>query len=299
MPFPPSSLSIPLALASLFCGACSDITFKLYAKRSRAIGTYIAAVGVVWIVVFGLVGKATGSLANTSSTWLWGIVSGGFGAIANLLLVESMRKMDVGTCATIYRLNLVPAVVLAIIFLGEPPQWTTLAGILTAAGAVLAMQDQPSDFWSRAPVAWRNIPWLMVLACFLRAGMGVSYKAGIQTGATPCMLLAINGGMWVICGLGWFLARFERRQTDDAHSVQGRQVLMLAGASGLLTCGIVGFLMMALQRGTASVVLPISQLSFVLTAGIGFVAFKEPFTARKGFGIGLAVACVLILAITA
>lgn len=49
-------------------------------------------------------------------------------------------------------------------------------------------------------------------------------------------------------------------------------------------------------RGEASVLVPVAQLSFVVTAGLGFVLARETLTLRKGFGLAFAVAALLCLA---
>ncbi|MDP6483043.1 MAG: EamA family transporter [Nitrospinota bacterium] len=58
-----------------------------------------------------------------------------------------------------------------------------------------------------------------------------------------------------------------------------------------LTVGIIS-LLAALQRGEASVVVPISQLSFVVSVLFATVWMRERFTARKGLGLLLAAGTV-------
>ncbi len=44
------------------------------------------------------------------TTLFWGCASGFLSVSANILLIEAMGMQSAGICSTIYRLNLVPAV---------------------------------------------------------------------------------------------------------------------------------------------------------------------------------------------
>ena len=68
-----------------------------------------------------------------------------------------------------------------------------------------------------------------------------------------------------------------------------------ATAAVLLLFGLV-MLLAGLARGEASVLVPVAQLSFVVTAGLGFVFLRETLTLRKGFGLAFAIAALICLA---
>ena len=57
------------------------------------------------------------------------------------------------------------------------------------------------------------------------------------------------------------------------------------------------FLLHSLQRGQASVVIPIAQMDFVLAAALGVIFVHESLTARKMIGLDAAFAALLVLAI--
>ncbi|MBI4207899.1 MAG: hypothetical protein HY527_23005 [Betaproteobacteria bacterium] len=52
----------------------------------------------------------------------------------------------------------------------------------------------------------------------------------------------------------------------------------------------------SLAGGEASVLVPIAQMSFVVTAALGLVILREPFTARKAAGLAFAAAALAFLA---
>lgn len=201
--------------------------------------------------------------------------------------MKALTREDVGIAATIYRLNLVPAAILAFILFSEPPTPARLAAIAAGAGAVLLFA-RPTGRHPASGVFSRSI-MLVVLASLLRAGMGLGYKAGLLGGANEFGLLAFNGLAWITGGLAYHFA------FDQKMSRFPRSLAAYGGVSGMLVCGIVLFMVLALKKGDASIVLPVTQMSFALTAAAGIVFMKEPLTARKCLGVGLGIACILLM----
>jgi len=56
------------------------------------------------------------------------------------------------------------------------------------------------------------------------------------------------------------------------------------------------FMVEGMARADASVVVPIAQMGFVVTAMLGFLFLREPFTGRKGAGLVAALAALASLA---
>lgn len=54
-----------------------------------------------------------------TSILFWGCLSGIFSAGGNILLIASMRVLPVGSCSTIYRLNLVPVILGAFLAISQ------------------------------------------------------------------------------------------------------------------------------------------------------------------------------------
>lgn len=277
-----------LASASMVCAAANDFVFKLYARQHDSTGAYLAIIGIVWAGVF------MGSLPSFAclldyKTAAWGLISGVFSICANILLVKSLAKEDVGICATIYRLNLVPAAFLAFIFFKEPVTATRLTAIAAGVAAVCFFSWPSRKYASK--FVFSLAIWLTVLASLLRAGMGLSYKAGLLNGVNEYGLLVINGFVWIIGGtICHFVVDKKKWRIPPSTVAFG----ML---SGVLVCGIVLFMMLALKHGDASLVLPVTQMSFALTAVAGIVFIKEPLTSRKCLGIALAMVCILLMGV--
>jgi uncharacterized membrane protein len=277
--------SLCFALLSMGCAAANDFVFKLYARRRQAQGAYLAIIGLIWAVTFLFIRPFS---AWNAATLQWGIISGVFSIAANLLLVRALREGDVGICAAIYRLNLVPAAVLAIILFNENASFIRLAAIASGAAAVILFSGPGRaayPLWHHAALRY------VVAASFLRAGMGLSYKAGLLNGAAADGILVLNGLAWAAGGgLFWIVG-------ENFNWRLSRVTLKFGFISGMLVCGIVGFLMLALKQGDASLVLPITQMSFALTAVFGVVVLNEPLTLNKFACLSLAVLSVILLGI--
>lgn len=131
-----------------------------------------------------------------TSILFWGCLSGIFSAGGNILLIASMRVLPVGSYSTIYRLNLVPVILGAGLFLGETPSPLQGAGALCALFAVLFFSMAGRNGYGmgtgkRGEVVLRA--FLMVVAAMLmRAGMGLSYRYGFQHGACREWVTVLN-----------------------------------------------------------------------------------------------------------
>ncbi|MFA7159432.1 MAG: EamA family transporter [Kiritimatiellia bacterium] len=279
---------LALALLSMACAAANDFVFKLYARRSGPVGAYLAVIGVIWALAFAACLPSRQVLLQPA-TLLWGAVSGVFSITANILYVMALKKEDVGVCSTIYRLNLVPAAFLAFLLFGEPATAPRLAAIAAGVAAVLFF-SWPSGRAAAKPFVSFSIA-AVFLASLLRAGMGLSYKAGLLAGADEFGLMTINGCAWIAGGAGFhFMA-------NRAAWRAPRSTFAYGAVSGALVCGIVLFLVLALKRGDASLVLPVTQMSFALTVLAGIAFMHEPLTLRKCAGVSLGAACILLMGI--
>jgi drug/metabolite transporter (DMT)-like permease len=204
---------------------------------------------------------------------------------ANLLFIASFRVVSAGTGATIYRLNLVLVAVLGVVLLGEPVTPWKVVGIgLGGAAVVLIRNGAPHERLARIGAL------SLLLACGLRAIMGVLYKLSSTTGVPPFEMLTIGGLCWVGGGLAFSVSRHERLWPS-------RRVAGFALLSGLLVCGIVYFMLAATRRGEASIVVPITQLSFTITTLLGVAFHREPLRPRKALALAAAVGCVLVLSL--
>ena len=281
-------MAIALALICLLFAGFNDVVFKLFARKPRPMGLYVTLIGIIWAVFFMAVAGRSMADRLTLSAVTWGGLSGVCSVIANLLLINAMKRHEGSVCATIYRLNLVPAALLAFWLFKEPITAGKLIGIVCAVAAVLL-------FSRSGVIAGRSMKstalLAMIFAALLRAAMGLFYKHGLANGADELVVLSINGCLWILGGLVYHVAEGRRAHRAEVY----RGVLHYGALSGFLICGIVGFMMLALKHGEASVVLPIAQLSFVATALIAAFVLHEKLNVYKIAALALATGSVLCM----
>ena len=279
------SPSVLLALASLTFAGVNDFIFKKQSIGGGGRGSYMAVAGAVWFAVFAVAAWFSGSGLPAPATLAWGLAAGAFSVSANYLLIGSLRTLGAAVGATIYRMNMVIAAAIGMVFLGEAVTGVKLAGLALGAVAVLLFAAGP-----RSKVRRVAEPALLVAvaASLLRACMGITYKLAAQAGTDAAWFLALQGLVWLAVGSAVAL-RFERdlrlTWSNTRHGL----------VSGFLICGLVWFFQRALDIGEASIVIPIAQMSFVVTALISRIVLKERLDAPRLAALGLSAASFVLL----
>lgn len=113
-----------------------------------------------------------------------------------------------------------------------------------------------------------------------------AYKLGLRQGAVPIALVVSQGCVAVTLSTG-FTAWVEREIRPS------RAALRHAPVSAVLLVVAFVFLAKGLQLGEASVVVPVAQMGFIVTALLGVALLREPLTVRRIAGL---VAALLALA---
>ncbi len=281
-------MGILFAFCCLFCSAASDFVFKLFARKPRPRGLFTAIVGVVCasVACFG-----PNPFDFSAPTLIWGGLTGLLSIAANLLLIEALGMISAGVGATIFRLNLVPVTLGAWLILGETISSLQWCGIIAAIAAILCFTTKPEkpSAVSGSPV--RKGLLLAILACLLRAGLGLTCKYGLLQGASRSGIVLLIGLCWAVVGTLYSFFR-ERKQWKLDSLLLGYGLL-----SGICVTGITVFLAASLQYGQAAVVLPIEQMSFPLTLLFSAVILKEKITRWKAAAVLLGVLAVLLLSL--
>jgi uncharacterized membrane protein len=283
-------MALLFALSCCLCTAINDLVFRLYARKSRSRGVYVLIIGLIWTGIFLLFSDF--SFNSWETTLFWGVVSGVFSVVANIFLIEGMSHNDAGICSTIYRLNLIFVALGAFVLLGETVTFMKLLGITFAITAIfMFFLDTPHTRHNdKAKLGF----YLVGMAALLRAGMGLSYKYAFMHGADRNFLLIINGVFWIIGGA--IYALYREKHLGEKFS---RKSWTYGIISGLLVCGIVLFMALALQHGDAAVVLPLAQVSFIATSELGIWFLKEKLSFKKAIGISAGILCIICMSMAA
>ncbi len=267
------SAAIGFALVSLLFAGINDVVFKRYARKERSRGMFVVGIGIVWGTLQLLALAMQGQhLSATLPTLGFGVAAGVMVTLSNLLLLESLAHLDVSLGSTIYRLNTVGVVILAFVFLGESMNFVKLLGIgFGVIAALYLYRDRPAQIEVHVLSLFF---WVAVSASLLRAGFGVTFKAGLSQGAHAPTMMLIGAASWIIGGFCY--ARLRERRVRIT-----RKKLGYSAVSGVLVFLIVNSLILALERGEASVVVPIANLGFIIALALSVAMRMERFTINK------------------
>jgi len=281
------SPAIIFALLSLVIGGLNEVVFKRYSARERSRGMMICGVGVVWAVLLITDVTIRGDvIVFNSASWSFGLVAGILVAIANILLLESLRHMEVSLGSTIYRLNTIAVVFLSVIFLGESLSLIKLAGVGCGIIAVLLLYRQQHSTGLHQTLKTGLI--IVTAGALLRAVYGVVTKAGLSEGADADTLMLISALCWIVSGLLYAVV------IEHRYSIT-RAKLIYSLVSGLLVYGIVKTLVKALSLGEASVVITIANMSFLMALLVALLLKMEALSAKKLIAMIFAISAITLL----
>jgi len=236
------------------------------------------------VVVLGLV---TGTLAP-GLAMLWGMGAGLFAFVALYNFARSLKSGPVSIVVPIFRLSFTVTALLAVLVLGEPLTPYKLAGLALALAAVWLLLGAEAGALPAAGAA----RLALLQAVIAMAAMGVAnffYKIGAMTGGSPASFIAGQAATFLPLATGFAWRADRGLRTSRAAWVH-------AGTAAALFLIALVLLFESLERGEASVLVPITQMGFVVTAAFGIAFLREPFTLRKGAGLAFALAALACLA---
>lgn len=275
---------IRLALVAMVLVGVADFVYGRAVRRGVTPGTMTSSQACFFVPATGLWAYLQGAYAWTTPTLL--------GAAAGLLtflgLWAFMRSVSLGQASVttpIYRISFAVTALAAILFLGEPMTLRKGAGFLLAAASIFLLSDFGRGNGGIASVRPASILW--ALGAMTSVGfLNIVYKLGATAGVAPAMLLHSQGTFFIFIAFGY------------ARVSQGGPRFSRAGWAHALVTGVclLGGLMAlvaAFREGEASVVTPIAQLSFVVSALLATFWMGERLTPRKTAGLALAAAAIL------
>jgi drug/metabolite transporter (DMT)-like permease len=278
---------VAFALLSLLFAGLNDVAFKRYAVRDRSRGMLVLGVGVVWTTLqLGVVLWRGDGIALDRVTLAFGIAAGLLLVLSNILLLESFGRVDLSLGSTVYRLNTLAVVVLAYLFLGE--RVTALKGAGVGVGVLAVLLLARTGGGGPHRVGDGRFLLAVITAALLRAAYGVVTRQAMLSHVSPAPLLLCVSTSWIVGGAAYALAREGRLRLTGEKALYSL-------VSGTLVFLIVTTLLLAVERGEASVVIPIANMSFVVALLVSLGTGMERPTGRKLLSIGLAVAAVILL----
>jgi len=287
--FPQSGMTpgLGFALGAMVCFGVSDIIYKRGAAAGINAGEFLMAQAWIFCPSVTLYAWLAGALAPHLCA-LWGGLAGLFLFVALFNFTKSLRGGAVSTNAPIFRMNFTLTAVLAILLLGETLTLAKVAALVCALVAVWLLLAQPGA--ERGKSNWPSLTRVLI-ATLAMAGTNLFYKIGLQHGALPETMVAAQA--WVFSSLATIFGLLRDRRFPANASVW-----RYAALAALALFGAFVLLLRGLALGPACVLVPVAQMSFVITALVGAVMFRERLDARKCVGLGVAVAGLILFAVS-
>jgi drug/metabolite transporter (DMT)-like permease len=282
------SPSIAYALGALLLYGLADFVYKRGAAAGALPHQFLMVQTWFFSSVALVLGVWSGTLTFNIAA-LWGAAAGVLVVIGYYNFAWSLRHGAVSTNAAIFRLSFIITTVLAVLVLGESLTVSKIAGLVLAFLALWLLLGMPNA-GTEVSKAERNTSLVRVLVASVAVGFAsFGYKVGLRQGAAPIALVVAQGSVATAVATA-FTAYI------DYGIRPSRAALAHAPISAMLL--VVAFICLAkgLEQGDASVVVPIAQMGFVVTALLGFVFLREPFTTRKGAGLLAALLALASLA---
>lgn len=272
------------AIAAMVLFGTGDVIYK----RGMIAGAVPHQFMILQSWVFLSTVIASGLLAGSlvfSAGMLWGCLTGLFMWLGFYNFAMSLRTGSVSVNAPIFRLSFVITAVLAIAVLGEPlTRWKILGGVLAFAAVCLLLAPATAGTAIDRRAARSSL--VRVLIATMAVGVGnIIYKYGLRAGATPASLVVAQASVVVAISTGFGFA-------IDRHFRFSRATMKFAPVTGFLFATGFACLVESLARGEASRMVPVSQMGLAVSAVLGFLFLREPFTLRKGAGLLMAVAAL-------
>jgi len=276
------SPSISLAILSLVFFGLGDFAIKRAAddgvRPQHAMmvqSWFFSSAAVIYAYVTGL-------LVLTPAV-LWGALTGLLMLIGYTSFMRSLIGEAVSIQAPVFRLNFIVTTILAFAVLDEALTLAKAAALLLALAAVWLLLGG-----GRLTISRRALG--QVLLATLALGVGnIIYKFGLLQGAVAESLVAVQACVFVILATGRVLLTEKPVRIPAA-------AFRYPPLSGILLVSAFICLVRGLASGEASVVVPISQMGFVVTAILGVGLLGEHLTARKAAGLIAAVLSLVAFA---
>ena len=279
---------IEYALGAMLFFGLGDLIYKRGAAAGAQPHHFLMVQSWVFAPSVVLYAVLTGSLHFVAGS-LWGALAGLFVLVGFYNFAHSLKSGSISINAPVFRLSFVLTAALAVLLLGEPLTSYKLAGIALALAAVWLLLGAPAPEDAAGRRESRSSLVRVFIATVSVGAGNFIYTFGLRAGATPASLIIAQAAV-VVTLATVFAGALDRRVRPSAaalrHAPRAALVLALAFA----------FMVESMGRAEASVVVPIAQMGFVVTALLGFLFLREPFSARKGAGITAALAALASLA---
>ncbi len=272
-------------LLALFASSLIGVADYIY---GRAVRNRISP-GTMTVSQASFVVPATWAWAQVEGTYawtapaFWGTAAALFTFTGFWSFMKSVGLGEASVSTPIYRLSFVVTAMLAIWFLGEVVTIPKILGFVLTGCAIFLFSEFRIGNLSADKLA--SVLW--AVAAMISVGLvNIIYKLGVSGGVAPTMFLHSQSVFFITISLIYaFLT-----QGGPRFSKKGWAHALLTAVC--FTLGNVA-LLAALRDGEATIVTPIVQLSFIVSALLAVWRLAEKMTLRKFLGLAAAVGTII------
>lgn len=284
---------ILFAIGAAFFAGVTSILAKIGIKNTDSfVATAIRTVVVfifAWVIVL-VVGSLNEIVSLSTKTWVYLILSGLATGASWICFFYALQLGEVNKVIPIDKSSTVLTIIFAFIFLKEEVTLLKIICVLfIAVGTYLMVQKQ------KVPVDKEiKNSWLLyaLLAAFFASITSILAKIGIEN-VESNLGTAIR--TTVVLFMAWLIVFFQKKQSTIRTIDQKSWIYLIL--SGLTTGASWLFFFYALQKGPASMVVPIDKLSIVVTVLFSYFIFGEKLTKKSFIGLLFIVIGTLLLLI--
>ncbi len=279
-----------IALCSMCFYGLGDVIFKMAARKGLPSHQFLIMQTIFFLPSALVLGIASSSI-HFGVPFLYGMSAGVTLYFSLLYFAISLSAGDVSVVAPVFRSSFILSATLAILFLNEPlTVYKTLAFLLLAFSAFLLLSNLNVHVNHVVQSTQKNKTIrTLAIATVLLGITGFIYKLGAIAGGNSISILT---GQAVI----FFTLAFASCYHKEKKIIFVWKYIYLGFFAALFLFLGLYLLLEALKYGPASTIVPISQMSFVVTAIAGIFIFKEKILWQKILGLACSIAAIFLLA---
>lgn len=282
---------ILFAFGSAFFAGITAILAKIGIKSTNSnLATAIRTIVVLvfsWLMVF-VVGSEN-LIYQISGHALFFLVLSGLATGASwLCYFRALQLGDVNKITPIDKSSTVLTMILAFMFLGEKITWIKFIGMLAIGiGTYMMITKKKTEIKQANDYRWLIYSVLSAVFASLTSILG---KVGIN-GVESNLGTAIR--TIVVLIMAWMVVFISKKQ-GEIKNIDKKSWLFIS-LSGIATGASWLCYYRALQKGLASVVVPIDKLSIVISIAFSYFILKEKLTKKSFLGLIIIVIGTLLL----
>jgi drug/metabolite transporter (DMT)-like permease len=276
------------ATMALICYGVCDFIYKQAAAAGLRADHFLMVQGWFFCPLVIIYAVATRTLVLDVAA-LWGSLAGAFIFVGFYYFVRSLATGSISTNASIFRLNFIITVLLVVSFLGEPLTPGKITGLALALLATWLLVGAGAPSGSRPDGAGKRSFAQIAVATIAFGASNFFHTVGLRHGAVPETLAVAQAVVFM--PLATAVVYFADRALRPPPAT-----FKYSAAAAIMLLGATIFLLRSVAGGQASVLVPITQMGFIVAALLGIVILRERVTVRKAIGLGLALAALAALA---